>query len=309
MARRRRFASALSAAAFAVVAAPLLALPADAAIRVMGALGRGLLPLAPAARRIRDNLSLVRPDLDARAVAAGVGDNFGRVLAEYVRMADMAARPDRRRVTGLAHLTQAMAAGRGALIVSAHLGNWEAIRLAAADAGIPVGLMRRHFNNPDFDALALARVRMAGEPVLHKGANALRGMFGHLRSGGALLVLVDQRSTGGALVPFLGRPAETTVAVAGLAARLGTPVIPAVALREADGLSFDVRFAPPVAPGPPEAMFAEIHRSLDVWIDERPGQWFWLHNRWRLSDRAQGWIGMAAGGSDTATIAGAGPPS
>jgi KDO2-lipid IV(A) lauroyltransferase len=286
-ARRRTPLSALSAAAFLAVALPFLVLvPADRAIRAFGWVGRNLLPLFPQSSRIAANLALVRPDLDPRRVAAEVGDNFGRTLAEYIRMDEVAARADRRRTRGLEHLRAALQAGRGAVVVSAHFGNWEAIRLAARDAGVEIGLLRRHFNNPDFDALSLNRVRKAGEPVLHKGRDGLRGMLAHLRAGGAVLVLVDQRTSGGALLPFLGREAETATAIAGVATKTGAAVIPAVAARASDGLSFDVRFEAPVPPDDPQTMFLAINAAIGRWIAERPGQWFWLHNRWRIGGAA-----------------------
>lgn len=285
-ARSRTILSALSAAAFLAVVAPFLVMPADWTIRAFGWVGRTLLPLFPQSRRIGRNLALVRPALDADRIAPEVGDNFGRTLAEYIRMDEVAARPERRRTTGLEHLRAALAKGRGAVIVSAHFGNWEAIRLAARDAGVEVGILRRHFNNPDFDALSLNRVRKAGEPVLHKGRDGLRGMLAHLRAGGAILVLVDQRTSGGALLPFLGREAETATAIAGVATKTGAAVIPAVAARAEDGLSFDVRFEPAIPPGDPDEMFSAINAAIGGWIAERPGQWFWLHNRWRLGASA-----------------------
>jgi KDO2-lipid IV(A) lauroyltransferase len=294
-ARRRTVLSALSAAAFLAVVAPFLVIPADWAIRAFGWVGRTLLPLFPQSRRIGANLALVRPDLDAGRIAAEVGDNFGRTLAEYIRMDQVAARSDRRRAQGMEHLRAALSGGRGAVIVSAHFGNWEAIRLAARDAGVEVGILRRHFNNPDFDALSLNRVRKAGEPVLHKGRDGLRAMLAHLRAGGAILVLVDQRTSGGALLPFLGREAETATAIAGVATKTGAAVIPAMASRAADGLSFDVRFEQPVPPGEPDAMFRAINAAIGSWIAERPGQWFWLHNRWRLGASAAAQARPAAG--------------
>jgi KDO2-lipid IV(A) lauroyltransferase len=301
-ARPRTVLSALSAAAFLAVVSPFLVLPPDLAIRIFGGFGRAVLPLVPAARRIRENLALTgREDLGWRRLAAEVGDNFGRTLAEYIRMPHVAPRRDRRRVTGLGHLRSALATGRGVVVVSAHIGNWEAIRLAAADEGVEVGILRRHFNNPDFETLSFDRVRRAGGPVLHKGRQGLRDMLAHLRAGGALLVLVDQRSTGGALLPFFGREAETATAIAGVAAKTGAAVIPAVAFRAADGLSFDVRFEAPVRPGDAEAMFREIHGWLDRWIAERPGQWFWLHRRWRLSRQAEAQRAAAAGASAAAS--------
>jgi KDO2-lipid IV(A) lauroyltransferase len=271
-------------AAFFLAILPFLAIPADWMIRAFGGVGRTLLPRTPFARRIHANIDLVRPGWDAAAhgrIAAAVGDNFGRTLAEYIRMPSVAARPERRRAEGLEHLTQAMAAGRGAVLISAHFGNWEAARLVARDAGIEVGIIYRAFNNRWFDKLSMLRIRRAGEPVLHKGKTGSREMLKHLRRGGAMLVLIDQRASGQPLLPFLGRPARTPAAVAALCARTGAALIPVRARRDATGLGFDIRFEPPVETGEPEAMTTAVNDRISAWIEEDPGQWFWLHDRWR----------------------------
>ncbi|MFN3615810.1 MAG: lysophospholipid acyltransferase family protein [Rubrimonas sp.] len=261
--------------------APALAAPYAAAVRTAGALGRFLLPRTPFAARIAENVALVRPDLQPRAVAAAGGDNFGRQIVEFARMSDFAARPALRRATGLEHLRAAAAAGRGALIVSAHFGNWDAIRLAARDAGVEVGIIYRRFNNPVFDWLARTRIRRAGGPVLWKGLPGQKAMLRRLRQGGAILVLLDQRLGGGPTLPFLGRPAQTAGAVAAMALKSGVPLIPAVAVRAADGVSFDVTFEPPVQAPDADAAMRAIHDRYAAWIDAAPGQWFWLHRRWK----------------------------
>jgi KDO2-lipid IV(A) lauroyltransferase len=281
--RLGRATDALMAGLFISAVAPFMLLPADWHIRAFGAVGRALLPLAPAAARIRGNLALVRPgatSAEARALAAGVGDNFGRVLAEYIRMGAVRDRPGRRRVRGIEHLRNAVAAGRGAVIVSAHLGNWEAIRLAARDEGVEVAIIYRAFNNRFFDWLAMLRIPLAGRPVLHKGPQGMRGMIAHLRAGGALLILVDQRLSHGEAIPFLGAPAPTATAVAAMAARLGAALIPAAAIRDDTGLGFDVTFEAPPPPGPPFAVMTAVNDWLTRLVEAHPGQWFWLHHRW-----------------------------
>jgi KDO2-lipid IV(A) lauroyltransferase len=282
---------AVEGAAFAAAIAPFLLIPADWAIRAFGFVGRAILPATPFAHRIFANIAAVRPEWDMaarRRIAAEVGDNFGRTLAEYIRMPSVAVRPERRRVEGLTHLSEALAAGRGAVLVSAHFGNWEAARLAARDAGVEVGILYRAFNNRWFDALSLPRIRAAGEPVLHKGRGGSRGILAHLKRGGAIMVLLDQRATGAPRLPFMGQPAETATAVAALCARSGAPLIPVVATRDATGLGFDIRFEPPIPPGAPEAMTEAVNHRIGAWVEAAPGQWFWLHDRWRLGRRARG---------------------
>lgn len=260
---------------------PTLLLPYAAAVRLYGFLGGVGLGLTPFRARVTRNLAHVGLGLDPRSVIAGVGDNFARVLVEYARIASFAAQPGLRHVTGLEHLRAAMAAGRGAVILSAHFGNWEAIRLAARDAGVEVGVIYRRYNNPHFDRIVAARLAMAGGPVLCKGLSGQRDMLRHLRRGGAILVLIDQRVSEGQAIDFLGRPAMTATALAALAAKTGAALIPAMAMRRADGVSFDVAFDAPVTGAEPVAAMQAVHARFAVWIGRAPGQWLWLHRRWK----------------------------
>ena len=278
---------------FLAAIAPLFALPYPLAVRASGWVGRTFLPLTPAARRVRDNLALVRPGTApaaARRLTAAVGDNFGRVLAEYIRMGALAARPGLLHVEGGDALRAALAPGRGAIVVSAHFGNWEAIRLAGRSLGVEIGIIYRPFNNPAFNAVALGKIAQAGAPVLYKGAAGLKQMVKHLRGGGAILILLDQRLGDGAALPFMGRTAQTATSVAALAQRMGAPLLPAVGQRRADGLSFDVTFEPPVVADAPEAAMRAVNARFEAWIDRAPGQWFWLHRRWK-------WAGDPVSGS------------
>jgi KDO2-lipid IV(A) lauroyltransferase len=261
--------------------------PPDARIRFAGAVGRLVLPRLPATRRrLERNLALGLPAADAaerRRIAREMSGHFGRVAGEYECLDRIAGDPARVRLDGpgLAVLLAARAGGRGAVIVSAHFGNWEAIRFGLGQRGIPCAMIYRAFNNPWFDRAVRARMRAAGEPVLAKGREGMRAFLMHVAKGGVALVLVDQKQTGAPLLPFLDRPAETALAAAELATRLRVPLIPAFAARRADGTGFDADFETPVAEGSGAARMTEVNARIAGRIRACPGQWFWLHNRWR----------------------------
>ncbi len=259
-------------------------LSTDRLIHLGGWLGRRLGNLS-AARRIEDNIDLVRPDMTRAqrdAIICGVGDNFTRVLIEYQRMKDITPRADRRTVSSGAEVVQAaIDSGKGVIFLTAHYGNWEICRLAARDLGLETGILYRAFNNERFDEISLELIRMCGEPVLHKGRQGMSKLVRHVLKGGAMTVLIDQRNTGAPLVPFLGQPAETATALAELSVRAKAPLIPVRARRLEDGLSFDVKFETPIPPGDPLEMMAEMNRRIEGWIEEDPAQWFWLHRRWK----------------------------
>jgi len=260
-----------SAAALAAAAGPLaLAIPAFR-------------------RRADDNLARVWPGMPAaerRRILRGAGAAFARLSVEYAHL-DRWMREVGLDVAGAERLAALSAEGRGAVIATAHFGNWEAIRLAAARAGTECGIIYRAFNNRYLDRFTQTHIRRIGGPVLHKGRRGMRAMRAHLAAGGAVLILVDQRNSGAPLIPFLGRRAETVTVAASIAEATGAALIPAVATREAGGRRFAVRFEAPVDTADPVTAMTEVNARIGAWIAARPEQWFWFHRRWKENRRTR----------------------
>ena len=260
-------------------------LPLRTALGFGGWCGRRMASLPMARRRIEDNLSLLGPEWRARDSAAlvrGVGEATVRLGVEYNNLHRIAARPEMIRIQGEAHLRAAIAAGGGVILVSAHYGSWETIRIATRRLGFDCAFIYRTFDNRPFDAEAMRLTRSVGEPVWRKGPSGLRAMMRHVRGGGLVLILVDQRSTGAPLIPFLGRPAETVLAPAELALKTGAALMPACSRRAKDGLSFDIAFEAPVEGPSAEAMMTGVNARIGAWIEHEPAQWFWYHRRWKI---------------------------
>jgi KDO2-lipid IV(A) lauroyltransferase len=99
-------------------------------------------------------------------------------------------------------------------------------------------------------------------------------------------MLVDQKMNDGIAVPFFGRDAMTAPAIAELALRYDCTVLPA-RVERLPGAKFHVTVFPP-HPLPTSgdkaadvlALMTTINATLEGWIRERPGHWFWLHRRW-----------------------------
>ncbi|HEX2758628.1 MAG TPA: lysophospholipid acyltransferase family protein, partial [Thermoanaerobaculia bacterium] len=108
--------------------------------------------------------------------------------------------------------------------------------------------------------------------------------------GGVVGILNDQRAhpPDAVTVPFFGRPAATSSALAKLADRTEALVIPTAAIRIAPArwrLTFepalDVRTLPEAERGV-EKLTARLNGILEQMIRRHPEQWLWLHNRWRV---------------------------
>lgn len=278
-----------AAAAFLVFA--LFRLLGPVAAGALGAaVARTLGPRLRVSRVAQRNLEIAFPERDAAFRAATIRamwDNLGRSVAELPNLARLSCT-----TLGAEHIA-AVAPGAPLIFVSAHLANWEVLQGAAARAGRPFAVVYRAIGNPYIDAM-VRRFRAAATPgppmpLLPKGASGARGALAHLRGGGALAMLVDQKMNDGIAVPLFGRPAMTAPAAAQLALRFGCPVIPGRVLRDGGGKFRAIAEAPITVPATGdrqadiEAMTAAINATLERWIRERPGEFLWLHRRFEKS--------------------------
>lgn len=268
-------------------------LPLDAASAFGGWLGRTVGPRTGVRKHAARNLAAAMPDLDeaARAkILRGMWDNLGRVVAEYAHLADLGAAisagTGRVEIVGLEHIDAVRASGKPAIFFSAHYGNWELLGLAADRHGLPLVQVYRAANNPLTEALLQDLRRAVGGRLVPKGMQAARELLTALKNRESLAMLVDQKLSSGVAVPFFGRPAMTAPAIAELALRTDSPVIPAYVER-LGGARFRVVVEAPIhfaRTGERERdvyeALLQINRRIEQWIRARPDHWFWVHKRW-----------------------------
>lgn len=247
---------------------------------------RVVAPLAGYRARIRENLAMILPDLPAAEVARivrAVPDNVGRTLIEIYSGAEFVAHAVSHPLTGagVAALETAHQAGRPVILVTGHFGNYDASRAALIAKGYRVGALYNPMKNPYFNNHYVAAISQIGTPVFPKGKKGLGDMVRHLRSGGMLGLLMDQAMRHGAPVTFFGQTAMTALSAAELALKYDAVVIPTYAVRQPDGLSFQIIVEAPIAHGTPEAMTQALNDSLEAIVRQNIDQWFWIHRRWK----------------------------
>jgi Kdo2-lipid IVA lauroyltransferase/acyltransferase len=177
--------------------------------------------------------------------------------------------------------------GRGALLLTGHLGCWELLGAWLAAQLGPVGVVTGTVHNPAVDDLLQARRRRLGMTPLPREAG-IRPVLRELAAGHMVGVLLDQRTRAASVpVPFFGRPAPTPVALAKLALHWRLPVLPAAMVRE-DG-AWVVRTLAPLLPPADADPRSEAHvtaftqrctEALESLIRRNPAQWVWFHDRW-----------------------------
>jgi len=265
-------------------------LPLDWASAIAGGLAHKIGPRLGISKRARLNIARALPELSEAEITdiiAGMWDNLGRVAAEYphLRQIQVFEPGGRVETRGLEHIDRAVAAGRSMIMFSGHIANWEIGMLAAVQYGIAVSQIYRAANNPLVDRM-ITRFRGTGGELIPKGTVAARRAIAVLRRGEHLTMLADQKMNDGIPVTFFGRPAMTTSALAVLALRFDCDVLPACVERRG-GARFRLTIFPPL-PLPRSgdhradvaALMTQVNQTLEVWIRNRPREWFWLHRRW-----------------------------
>ena len=190
-------------------------------------------------------------------------------------------------VSGLEHAEAALTRKKGIIPFSGHFGNWEIIAYAVRDSGISGGTIVRPTNNPYVNRwLEKIRAENGMPEQIHKGIKGTKRVFAALRNGGAVCMMVDQRTSEGVPALFFGHEAMSTPLPAAMALKLGVTLLP-VSAERLPGARFHVRFHAPLAleeTGDYQhdvlALTARLARFIEDEIRRRPEQWLWIHKRW-----------------------------
>jgi KDO2-lipid IV(A) lauroyltransferase len=269
-------------------------IPERAGYRLGAAIGTLMRGISPRHHRIvMTNLRLAfgqeKGEAELRQIAAECYRHLGKCLIEFIRLpalseADITSRVEMR---GSEHLEAALARGRGAIVLTGHLGNWEMLGARIAAAGYRLNVIAR----PQRDSTLTEYIRrtreVAGMRVLHQEVAVRRSLLA-LRRNELVGILLDQNAGDeGLFVDFFGRPASTAPGAAAFALRTGAPVLPSFGWRNADDTHTAV-IEPPlpvIRTGDREQDLlvntARFTKVIEERIREHPAQWFWLHKRWK----------------------------
>ncbi len=190
-------------------------------------------------------------------------------------------------VNGWDLVEERLARGKGLILVTGHLGNWELGGAYIAARGTPIDVVARHMANPLVDRYLTSTRQRIGMTVV-PDEQAVRRVPRSLRGGRAVAFLVDQGAVGlaSAWVPFFGRYAKTPRGPAVFSLRLDTPIIFGVALRQPSG-RYHLTFEPIDATdtGDRDAdvdrIVAAYTTMLERWVRRAPEQYLWHHRRWK----------------------------
>jgi len=186
-------------------------------------------------------------------------------------------------------IEECLAKGKGVIVVTCHLGNWEYLGSISAKQGINLAVIINRQFNPFTDAwLRFIREKWGKVKCFYNEVGDMKGIIRHLRENGVIGVLADQTYYFKPIfVPFFGQQSATADGPAKLHLRYGAPIVMAFSIREADGryrLTFE---APYIHPRTGDFdrdvhdIMTYINSRYEAYIRRYPDQWFsLLHPRW-----------------------------
>ena len=218
-------------------------------------------------------------------ITTGVFHSIARLVVSFARFPKITRENVHEWIAyeGLENFTRAQARGKGVLIATAHLGNWELSAFAHAYLAAPMRVVVRPIDNTRIDEMVEKRRMLSGNRLIAK-KEAARGIFRALAAGDAVGILIDQNTTReqGVFVEFFGVTACAGSAFVKLAHHSGAAVVPGYALWSENDQRYVLHFEPEVEmSGDVLADTQRVHARLEAAIRKHPDQWLWVHRRWK----------------------------
>lgn len=184
-------------------------------------------------------------------------------------------------------VTESLRAGKGLIVVTAHLGSWELVASSVAKgAGVPFNALAKPSKNSAFTKfLDALRAKMNIRVLWTDSKNLLRDMLGVLKKGECLGFVMDQKPEGriGHKVDFLGRKTAFVSGPAKIASRSQTPILAIFCLRQGPWRYRLIAESINMSEQDSELELTQkMATVMEKYIKLYPEQWLWNYKRWRL---------------------------
>jgi KDO2-lipid IV(A) lauroyltransferase len=271
------------------------AMPLERALKVGASLGSMIMRLDVGNRPIGiKNLEIAFPELEREArlrILADMYRNWGRIIAEWPHSGALNRDNIEKFVTydGVENLREAVAIAekRGAIILTAHYGNFELLPLAHSIYGHRLAMIHRPNRNPAIDR-EIRRVRTSFGAEIIERKQAGLALVKYLRQKYQVAVALDLDVRDGVFVDFFGKLACTSDGVARIALVTRAPVVPAFMVRDGHTARHRITVLPMLdlvaSRDREECVHQNTQRmtaAIETMIRRQPDHWNWIHRRWK----------------------------
>jgi Kdo2-lipid IVA lauroyltransferase/acyltransferase len=269
-----------------------LFLPYNVAVVCGGLCGRAVYIILARYRKLTQkhlqiafNGSMTRKQISL--IARSVFANLGMGLAEVLSLPKIKKRIDRLiDIEGIEKIDKALSGDRGAIVLSAHFGNWELISMFFASKGYPSNVVARPIYYEKYNEWVSFLRSSMGVNVVYR-TDSPKKLVKLLNERQLLGIVADQdiKSVEGVFVRFFGKKAYTPSAPVKLARLAKVPLIPMFIVR--CGLKHKIYVEDPIfiddvsSKDWVESYTQKWSDVIESYIRKYPEQWVWMHKRWK----------------------------
>lgn len=241
---------------------------------------------------VNANLEIIFPDKssqDLRKINKMVFRNFAKYLVDFFRFEklDRGFITNNIKLENLHYFDEALARGKGVIVLTAHLGNWELGGVVIAQLGYPFWAVALPHKNEKVNGFFDRQRSRKGVKVIAMG-KAVRSCISAIRKNNMVALVGDRDfSEKGILVDFFGKPTHLPEGPAALSLMTGASIIPGFMLRNPDD-SFTLRIEKPVEFSPSGnkardmADLTAVYKNImEDYIRKYPDQWYVFRKFWR----------------------------
>jgi len=240
---------------------------------------------------VRDNLRVIFPQKSDREICRirlKMYRNFAKYLADFFRFPriDKNYVQENTKIENKVFLEDAMRKGKGVIILSAHIGNWELGAVAVSFSGYPLWVVALSHKEKKVNDFFIRQRKSKGVKIIPLG-RAVKQCLAALKMN-ELVALVGDRDFGenGAVIDFFGKPSRFPKGPAAFAVKTGAPILPGIMVRNADD-SFTLKIEKPVefnTSGDDESDIRDLISRYKVIFEEYirryPEQWYMFRRFW-----------------------------
>lgn len=240
---------------------------------------------------VRVNLGKCFPDMPAQEREALVGQtlkDIGKTLTESACAWIWPAQKSLgliRQVEGMEVLQQALQSGKGVVLISSHLGNWEMLLQYVCSLCQP-SILYRPPKLKAVDELLVRQRTQLGNELAPSTREGILSLVKRVRNGGIAGIAADPEPSrsSGVFVPFFGVPTLTSKFVPSLVHGHKAVAVFMHALRLDDGSGYRV-----IIEAAPEALYgddvelavAALNQGIEKQVRQAPSQYMWSMKRFK----------------------------
>ncbi len=241
-----------------------------------------------ACEHIRQSLDIT-DERQVKTIVKKCFENLGKTVVEFMQFPRINPKQIHRSVSfeGIQHVENALAKGKGAIILTGHFGNWELLAASISAAVAPLSPIVRELRSPRLNALVSRYREKAGYTTIDRDTG-VRQALRCLKRNELLGIVADVDTTvNGVFVDFFGKPAYTPYSPVAFALKTGAAILPSFIVRQSDGRHRAI-IEPPLSLERCDVKEKELvfntqkfTKIIESYIRKYPEQWIWMHRRWK----------------------------